>query len=98
MGKPLRVGLVGCGFMGRAHSNAYRQVAHFFPPCSIARCSRRSARATRRRSAFAEIWGYASVETDWRRLVERDDIDLVDICVRTICTRRSRWRLPRPAR
>jgi predicted dehydrogenase len=81
MSKPLRVGLIGCGFMGRAHSNAYRQVAQFFPdlehrPVLQAVCARDPGAV----SGFRDVWGYASAETDWRRLVDRDDIDLVDIC------------------
>ncbi len=78
--KPLRVGLIGYGFMGRAHSNAYRKVNNFFDleyqPVLKAVCGRNPANA----QAFARKWGYESVETDWRRLIERDDIDLVDIC------------------
>lgn len=79
--KPLRIGLIGYGFMGRAHSNAYRKVNNFFDleyqPVLKAVCGRNQENA----AAFAKKWGYESVETDWRRLVERDDIDLVDICV-----------------
>lgn len=80
--QPLRIGMVGYGFMGRAHSNAYVQVNHFFPSSKYkvvlqAVCARDAAKV----HAFAEQWGYASVETDWRKLVERKDIDVVDICV-----------------
>ena len=75
----LRVGMIGTGFMGRTHSNAFRQVNQFFDlqhrPVLQAVCAR-SADAVRR---FAEQWGYDSHETDWRRLVERPDIDLIDI-------------------
>ena len=78
--KPWNVGLIGCGFMGRAHSNAYRKVSNFFDvplqPVLKAVCARTRADVT----AFAERWGYESVETDWRRLVERKDIDAIDIC------------------
>jgi predicted dehydrogenase len=78
--KPLNVGLIGYGFMGRAHSNAYAQVNHFFDlayrPVLKASCARSADKA----KAFADQWGYASVETDWRKLVERKDIDLIDIC------------------
>jgi predicted dehydrogenase len=82
MAKTLNVGLIGYGFMGKAHSNAYRKVAHFFPelefrPALKAVCGRDAAKV----SAFGDVWGYDSVETDWRRLMERKDIDLVDICV-----------------
>ncbi|MCX8089631.1 MAG: Gfo/Idh/MocA family oxidoreductase [Verrucomicrobiae bacterium] len=78
--KPLRIGLIGYGFMGRAHSNAYRKVNNFFDleyqPVLKAVCGRNEANAV----AFAKKWGYESVETDWRRIIERNDIDLVDIC------------------
>ena len=77
----LRVGLIGCGFMGRTHSNAYRRLNNFFSvqhqPVLQAACGRDRART----EAFARIWGYARVETDWRRLIEAKDIDLIDICV-----------------
>lgn len=74
----LKIGLIGTGFMGRAHSNAFRQVGEFFPverPVLQAVCGRDGAKT----AAFAANWGYASTETDWRRLIERDDIDLIDI-------------------
>src|ERR1700733_6527060 len=78
--KKLNVGLVGYGFMGRTHSNAYRKVNNFFDleyqPVLQAVCARDAAKA----QAFADQWGYASIETDWRKLVERKDIDLIDIC------------------
>src|SRR5690349_19049742 len=78
--KPLNVGLIGYGFMGRAHSNAYRRVNNFFDleyrPVLKAICSRDEARA----KAFADTWGYESIEKDWRKLVERKDIDAIDIC------------------
>jgi len=81
MSKPLNIGMVGYGFMGRAHSNAYAQVSHFFPtqyrPVLKAVCARDEAKA----KAFAAQWGYESVETDWHKLVARKDIDAVDICV-----------------
>ena len=77
--KKLNVGLVGYGFMGRTHSNAYGQVNRFFDveyePVRKAICARDGAKA----KAFADQWGYESAETDWRKLVERKDIDLIDI-------------------
>jgi predicted dehydrogenase len=80
MSKPLNVGLIGYGFMGRAHSNAYSQVNHFFDlpyrPVLKAICARSADKA----KIFAEQWGYESVETDWRKLIARKDIDLIDIC------------------
>jgi predicted dehydrogenase len=77
--KKLNVGLIGYGFMGRTHSNAFRKVNNFFDlpyqPVLKAICARDGGKA----KAFAARWGYESVETDWRKLVERDDIDLIDI-------------------
>ena len=79
MSKPLNIGLVGYGFMGRAHSNAYRQVGRFFDleyePVLKAACARDETRL----KEFAENWGWETTETDWRRLIERDDIDAIDI-------------------
>ena len=79
--KDLRVGMIGYGFMGKAHSNAYQKVNRFFDlqtrPVLQALCARDQEVAQQ----FANNWGYASVESDWRALIERDDIDAVDICV-----------------
>jgi len=78
--KPLNIGLVGYGFMGRTHSNAYKRVNDFFDvahrPVLKAVCGRDKAGV----QAFADQWGYQSVETDWRKLIERPDIDAIDIC------------------
>ena len=77
--EPLRIGMVGYGFMGRTHSNAFTQAPKFFDlnrePVLTALCARNKDRA----DAFASQWGYGSVETDWRALIDRDDIDLIDI-------------------
>ena len=77
--KPLNIGLIGYGFMGRAHANAFLQTARFFEtdyqPALKAVCARNRERA----QVFARNWGFESVETDWRTLVHRKDIDLVDI-------------------
>jgi predicted dehydrogenase len=77
--KDLNVGLIGYGFMGRTHSNAFLQAGRFFDlsyrPVLRAVCGRNRERATK----FAENWGYEDVESDWRRVVERGDIDLIDI-------------------
>jgi predicted dehydrogenase len=81
MSKPLNLAMIGYGFMGRAHSNAYQKVNHFFDleyrPVLKAICARDEAKA----KDFAARWGYESVETDWRKLLARKDIDAVDICV-----------------
>src|SRR5262245_627796 len=77
--KNLNIGLVGYGFMGRAHSNAFLQANRFFDlpyrPVLKAACARNASRV----QSFADNWGYESIETDWRKLIERRDIDLIDI-------------------
>ncbi|MEX1040763.1 MAG: Gfo/Idh/MocA family oxidoreductase [Pirellulaceae bacterium] len=79
--KPLNIGLVGYGFMGRTHTNGYKRVPDFFPeleyqPVLKAVCGRSEEKT----KAFAEQWGYESYETDWEKLVARDDIDAIDVC------------------
>src|SRR2546423_10403052 len=80
MAKKLNVGMIGYGFMGRAHSNAYRKVSNFFDleyqPVLKAACARDASKV----KEFANKWGYESTETDWRKLLDRKDIDAVDIC------------------
>jgi predicted dehydrogenase len=80
MTKPLNIGMIGYGFMGRAHSNAYRKVNNFFDleyhPVLKAACARDAEKV----KGFAEKWGYESTETDWRKLIARKDIDCIDIC------------------
>ena len=77
--KPLNIGMVGYGFMGRTHSNAFAQVPHFFDleyrPVLKTICARSADKA----QAFAEQWGYESSVTDWRKLVDDKSIDLIDI-------------------
>ncbi len=77
--KKLNVGVIGCGFMGRTHSNAFGRVTNFFDvpyqPVLKAVCARSGDRAR----SFAAKWGYESAETEWRRLVESPEIDLIDI-------------------
>lgn len=79
--KPFRVGMIGYGFMGKAHSNAYRKVGNFFDLEHAVTLQAICARSTEHAQAFADKWGYASIETDWRKLIARSDIDAVDICV-----------------
>jgi len=79
MKKTLNIGVIGCGFMGRTHSNAFLQAPRFFDLPSLPVLKKICARNAARAQAFAANWGYESSETDWRRLVERKDIDLVDI-------------------
>ncbi len=78
--RTLGVGMVGYAFMGRAHSQAWRTVGHFFElpfaPRMAAICGRDHAAV----AAAARRLGWAAWETDWKRLVDRDDVELVDVC------------------
>ena len=76
----LGVGMVGYAFMGAVHSQAWRTAGRFFDlplaPAMTALCGRDTGAVT----AAAERMGWASVEVDWKELVTRDDVDLVDVC------------------
>ena len=77
--KTLNVGLVGYGFMGRTHSNAFLQAPRYFDLPYKPVLKAVSARNEERVKKFAANWGYESYETDWRALVARKDIDVIDI-------------------
>ncbi len=79
--KQIRIGLIGYGFMGRAHSNAYAKVSNFFDSEYELVRQAVCARDEEKVKAFADRWGYKSTETDWKKLIARDDIDLIDIAV-----------------
>ena len=83
MSKPLNIAVIGCGFMGKAHSNAYSQVGHFFQreyqPVLKCCCARPEEKD--KLEKFAKAWGYQSMELDWRKVLERKDIDLIDVCL-----------------
>ena len=73
------VGLIGYKFMGKAHSNAYKSVGMFFPlknrVVMKAICGRDEAGVRK----AAETWGWESYETDWKKLIRRRDIDVIDV-------------------
>ena len=76
----IRIGMAGYGFMGAAHSQAWRVASAFFdlPRRPVMQAiAGRNAEAV---AAAAEKWGWQESVTDWRRLIDRDDIDLIDIC------------------
>ena len=77
----LGVAIIGYKFMGKAHSNAWKNVSHFFdlniqPVLKVA-CGRNEGPLRE----FADNWGWENIETDWRNVIERDDVDIVDISV-----------------
>jgi predicted dehydrogenase len=77
----INVGLIGHQFMGKAHSNAWRQVARFFPGKLMPRlkviCGKAS---TEELEATAGQFGWEESECDWRKVIERKDLDIIDIC------------------
>ncbi|HNY78106.1 MAG: Gfo/Idh/MocA family oxidoreductase [Sedimentisphaerales bacterium] len=81
MAKTLNVGIIGYGFMGRTHSNAYRKVANFFDvpykPVLKTICGLEEKEA----KAFADRWGFETYATDWHEVIDDKSIDVVDICV-----------------
>ena len=72
--------MLGYGFMGRAHSNAYKRLNDFFPVEHRPVLKAVAARDRDKVQAFADNWGYERVETDWRKVATADDVDLVDVC------------------
>src|SRR5688572_7506396 len=77
--RPLGVAVVGYSFMGKAHSHAWRSVGAFYdvPPVRQQVLVGRDERSVKE---VAPRYGWAEAATDWRTVVERDDIDIVDIC------------------
>ena len=77
--KKLNIAIIGQGFMGRAHSNAYHQVNHFFETGYELRlkviCGRNQAGLEK----MAATWGWEEISTDWRSVIERKDIDVIDV-------------------
>ena len=74
--------MIGCGFMGKMHSNAWSKVNSFFDFDRTGRAEGRGA--TRDEGKVAKDfsrWPWQETETDWRKLLDRKDIDLIDICV-----------------
>lgn len=85
--KDINVALIGCKFMGKAHSNAWKNVAHFFdlgvrPVLKVACDSNEQGLAE-----FAARWGWEETSTDWKQVVARDDVDVVAIATPPIVHR-----------
>ncbi|MBT2534102.1 Gfo/Idh/MocA family oxidoreductase [Arthrobacter sp. ISL-48] len=78
--QPLRIGMIGYAFMGAAHTHAWRTAPRFFDLPMEPQLTAVAGRSATGVQAAATKLGWSSTETDWRRLIERDDIDLIDIC------------------
>ncbi len=79
-GSTLGVGMVGYAFMGRAHSHAWRNVSAFFDLPVRPALAVLAGRSQEKAEAAAASLGWAAAVTDWRELVERDDVQIVDVC------------------
>ncbi|MCS7314635.1 MAG: Gfo/Idh/MocA family oxidoreductase, partial [Bryobacterales bacterium] len=79
--RTLRIALLGQGFMGRAHSNAFAQVKHFFDVPFDLEMRLLCGRDRERLRSMAAAWGWRETSTDWRAVVERPDVDLVDVAL-----------------
>jgi predicted dehydrogenase len=80
-GRPvLGIGMVGYAFMGAAHSQAWRNAPSFFDVPLRPRLAVLGGRNEAAATDAARRFGWQAVETDWRRLIARDDVDLVDVC------------------
>ena len=78
--KIVNVGLLGCGFMGRTHSFGYRNVNEMLdPPVKIVMKCISGTEPAKVVKAAAETMGWQEHETDWRKVIARDDIDLIDV-------------------
>lgn len=77
--RPLRVAMIGYGFMGAAHSVGWRQAPRMFDLPRAVEMSVVVGRNADAVASAAEKWGWAESATDWREVVARDDIDIVDI-------------------
>ncbi len=75
----VNVALIGYKFMGRAHSNAFRQVRRFFPGKLVPRLKVICGRDRAGLKAAAQQFGWEEIETDWEKVVRRKDIDIVDV-------------------
>ncbi len=76
----INVALIGYAFMGRAHSNAYRQVGPFFSPARAPRMKVICGRDPRGVETARKALGWDEAATDWKAVVRRPDIELVDVC------------------
>jgi predicted dehydrogenase len=82
-GKQINIAMIGHGFMGRAHSNAWTQVARFFDPPITPVMHTVFGRDDARASTFANRWGWRDHSTNWPHIVAHDEIGLVDIVTPT---------------
>ena len=76
----LKVAMIGYGFMGKVHSHAWRSVNKFFPDAPEVEMTVICGRSKDALEKAKEVFGWAEAETDWKKVISRSDIDIVDIC------------------
>ena len=80
MNPSIAIGMIGYKFMGKAHSNAYRQINQFFDLPLRTRLKTIAGRDGPKTQKMAERWGWEESTTDWRRVIDDPAIRIVDIC------------------
>lgn len=80
MSEMLRVAMIGYGFMGKVHSHAWRSVNHFFPDAPKVEMALICGRNQEALEGARQLFGWNESETDWRKVISRSDIDIVDVC------------------
>jgi len=78
--KTLNIGMIGYAFMGKAHSNAWMKAGKFFDLAAKPVMKVVCGRTEKPLAAFGKKWGWEGIETDWRKVVKREDVDVIDIC------------------
>lgn len=80
MSQTLRVAMIGYGFMGKVHSHAWRTVNHFFPVTPRVEMTVICGRSEKALAEACELYGWSETERDWKKVIARNDIDIIDIC------------------
>jgi len=80
MSQSIAIGMIGYKFMGKAHSNAYRQIGQFFDLPLTPRLKTISGRDKPKVEKMAQRWGWENAVDDWRRVIDDPEIKVVDIC------------------
>jgi predicted dehydrogenase len=80
MSQSIAIGMIGYKFMGKAHSNAYRQIGQFFDLPLTPRLKTISGRDKPKVEKMAQRWGWENAVDDWRRIIDDPEIKVVDIC------------------
>src|SRR5690554_1273385 len=81
--KTLKIGMIGYNFMGKAHSNAWRQAPRFFNLPVDVELHTICGRTRNNVEEAARVYGWSHAATDWRQVVENPEIDIIDVSTPT---------------